>query len=108
MAQTLDDFIAEANAVFLGNLVARQYQQVIVTTRPVELLAQYLVAEMRDLYSPASSDRENLVRLISNLEDASARLGDVARCFRELHCKESFDEGFLGLSRTAPSTLSAE
>ena len=108
MARTLDDFIAEADAVFLGNLVSTQYQQAISTTRPVELLAQYLVAEMRDLYSPMSSDRENLVRLISNLELASARLGDVARCFRELHDKELFDEGFLGLSRTAPSTLAAE
>ena len=108
MAHTLDDFITKADRVFHGNLVATQYQQATSTTRPVELLAQYLVAEIRDLYSPSSSDRENLVRLVGDLELASARLGDVTQCFRELRDKELLDEEFFSLLETDPTTLPAE
>jgi hypothetical protein len=87
VAQTLEDFIREADLVYPSNLVLTQYQQSAFTNRPVEILAQYLVAEMRDLYGPTSSDHENLRRFISNLEFASARLEAVTR-----HLRERYDE----------------
>lgn len=84
MAQTLKDLITKVDAVFLGNLVLTQYQQEAPAISPPELLAQYLVAQMRDLYSSSSSDRENLTRIISNLELTSARLEDVTQYLYEL------------------------
>lgn len=87
MAQTLEDFIREADLVYPSNLVLTQYQQSAFTNRPAELLAQYLVAEICDLYGPTSSDHENLRRFISNLEFASARLEAVIR-----HLRERYDQ----------------
>jgi len=84
MAQTLDDLVTEANSVFPDSFILAQYQLGEHTTRPVELLARYLVAEMRDLYSLGSSDRENLNRFITNLDAASAHLVEVSQWFREL------------------------
>lgn len=84
VARTLENLIAEANFVFSGNFVLTEHQLKASTTRPIELLAQYVVAEMRDLYGPESSDQENLTRFIINLDTASARLTNVTRRFREL------------------------
>ena len=107
MAQTLESFIREADSVFLGRYVSTQYQQGAPTTRPIEILAQYLVAEMHDLYDPTSSDRQNLGRFISTLEFASARLADVSRCFRELQ-NASADEAPFISSRSVAIALTAE
>lgn len=84
----LQDFVTEADKVFHGRLVLTQHQQGAPTTRPTELLARYLVAELHELYDPTGSDCENLRRFTSNLEFASARLEYVAQYFREL-CNES-------------------
>ena len=84
MAQTLEDLITKVDSVFLGGVVLAQYQLEAPAASPTELLAQYLVAEMRDLYGSSSSDRENLTRIISNLEFASARLGNVTQYLHQL------------------------
>lgn len=49
MAQTLENLITEANSVFSDGFMLRHYQRAPATVRPVELLAQYLVTELRDL-----------------------------------------------------------
>lgn len=107
MAQTLECFITEVDSVFLGCYVSTQYQQGAPTTRPIELLAQYLVAEMHDLYDPTSSDHENLRRFISNLSFASERLADVSRCFREMQ-NASVDEAPFISSRSVAVAPTAE
>ena len=84
----LEDFITEADSVFHGRFVLTQHRQAAPTTRPVELLAQYLVAELHDLYDPRSSDLGNLRRFVSSLDLASARLKDVNQHLRDL-CSES-------------------
>lgn len=85
MTRTLESLIKEANSAFSGNIVLQQYRLEASTKRPSQLLAQYLVAEMRDLYGLESSDYQNSRRIASNLDMASARLEDVARYLRELH-----------------------
>ena len=87
MARTLKNFIIEANSVFPGNFIYEQYQLAASNSRPVELLAQYLVAEIQDLYGYESSDHQNLARLITNLDFASTRLAEVTYYLRSLDQK---------------------
>lgn len=89
MARTLDNFILKASSVFPGGFVSEQYPPLPSTLPPVELLAQYLVAEVYDLHSPTSDDQANLSRLIANLEIAIANLNEVTQCFRELRASAS-------------------
>lgn len=89
MARTLENLIFEADSVFPGGFLMEQYQQQPSLLRPVELQAQYLVAEIRDLYSPTSDDQANLLRLIANLEMTIANLNEVTQCFRELRAATS-------------------
>jgi hypothetical protein len=85
MAYTLDDLIAEANTVFPDGFILGQHQQGLPDLRPIEFLAQFIVAEVEGLYSPRSSDRENLSRIVTNLDITTARLEEVRMRFQELH-----------------------
>ena len=86
MARALENLIFEANGAFPGGFIVAQYRQQIPGPglRPVELLAQYLVAEIYELYNLTSDDYANLSRLIAKLEITVASLNEVAHCFREL------------------------
>lgn len=84
MTQTLENLILEASTVLPDGFFLTEYQRGPPDLRPVELLAQYLVAEICGLYSSASDDHANLARLITNLEIAGANLEEITRCFREL------------------------
>lgn len=70
--------------VFPNGFVKQAFRLRPLEARPVELLAQYLVAEICDLYSSESDDQANLNRIIANLDVAASNLEDVTRCFREL------------------------
>lgn len=85
MSQTLETLIKEANSVFSDGFILAQYRRVPSALRPIEQLAQFIVADMRDLYDPASSERENLRRIVANLDLASAQLTLVAKQLRDLH-----------------------
>ncbi len=84
MTRTLENLIAEANSVFPGGSVLTHFQRGSANVRPIELLVQFLVAELRDLYDSRSSDQANLSRIVSNLDMALAQLGEVTQRFREL------------------------
>lgn len=74
MTQTLENLILEASTVFPDGFFLTEYQRGPPDQRPVELLAQYLVAEICGLYSPTSDDHANLARVITNLDIAAANL----------------------------------
>ena len=84
MAQTLEHLITEANSVFPDSSRLTHYQQVPTSLCPVELLAQYLVTELRELYDPKCSDGANLSRIITDLDMASVKIEQVSKCFRDL------------------------
>jgi hypothetical protein len=84
MTYTFEDLIEKINVVYPDNFILDNDQRGPSDARPVELLAAFVVAQMRELYDPHSSDRENLSRIVSNLEVASAQLGAVNQRLREL------------------------
>lgn len=84
MTHTLNYYIGQANMVFPNGFISKAFQHKPPDARPVELLAQYLVSEICDLYSSESDDQANLNRIIAGLDVAASNLEDVTRCFREL------------------------
>lgn len=84
MAHTLENLVLEASTVFPDGFILTEYQRGPPDARPIELFAQYLVAEICGLYSSASDDHANLSRVITNLDIAAANLEEVTRCFHEL------------------------
>lgn len=84
MTHSLENFIGKAGVVFPDGFIEQAFELESSDARPVELLAQYLVSEIRDLYSSRSDDQANLNRIIAGLDVAASNLEDVTRCFREL------------------------
>ena len=79
-----ENLITEANSVFPNSFMLTRYQRTPANLRPDELLTQYLVAKLRGLYDPRSNDQDNLSRIITNLDMASAKIDEVRQCFQEL------------------------
>ena len=50
---------------------------------PKEILAAYIVAEIRELYSPDSTDVQNVQRIVTGLEFALDELNAVMRQLRK-------------------------
>lgn len=85
MTRTLESLITETNSIFPGGSVLTHFQRGSANVRPIQLLAQFLIAELRDLYDSRSSDQANLMHIVANLDMALAQLGEVTQYFRELH-----------------------
>lgn len=84
MTHTLEYLITNANTTFPNGFILQEYQRGSSGLRPAELLAQFLVAEIRELYDAKSSNGENLSRIITNLEMASSQLTAVTQGFQDL------------------------
>lgn len=85
MARPLENLMLEANSVFPDGFIIAAYQQGPPGVRSMELLAQFVVSQIRELHDPHSSDRETLSRIATNLEMASGQLAQVTHCFQQLH-----------------------
>lgn len=85
MARTLENLITEANSVFPDSFILTQHQHGPPDGHSTEMFAQFIVSEIHNLYDPNSSDRENLSRIITNLDMASLQLTAITSCFQKLH-----------------------
>ena len=85
MTRTLENLMTEANSVFSDSFILTQYQRGPPDGRSPEILAQFIVSEISELYDANSSDRENLSRIITNLDMAAAQLTAVTDNFQKLH-----------------------
>ena len=76
---SLEEVTDAVNAAYRDSLVHRVEQGELTTSEPRAALAALMLSEVRDLYDPASSDENNLSRIVTGLQFAGDELQMVAQ-----------------------------
>ena len=88
MSKSLDDIIKKASEAYPDEFLIHQYLETQKSGDKMQSfrneLASFVVRQMRDLYDPASSDEQNIRRLIGGLEHARDDIEAVTSRLRKL------------------------